>query len=168
MKNATVLCAVMGAAIMFSGCKKALDTLAEKVIEKSLKNSGTSDAQVNLSNGKMSIKTDKGEMVMNTGDSVSLPADFPKDVYVAKDAKIQTALKTPDGFMIQFSIDQKKGKVAETYSSKMKDGGWASETSMDMGETTSLIVKKDNRQAAIIITQKDSDSEVMITVTTEK
>ena len=71
--------------------QKASEKVTEKIIEKSLKNSGASDAKVDLSQGKMSIKTDTGEMVMSTGDSVSLPADFPKDIYVIKGAKIQTA-----------------------------------------------------------------------------
>jgi len=170
MKNAAVLFlfALMGATVLFSGCKKASEKVTEKIIEKSLKNSGASDAKVDLSQGKMSIKTDTGEMVMSTGDSVSLPADFPKDIYVIKGAKIQTALKMPDRYMIQLSIEQEKSKVANTYVSEMKAQGWTSDTSMDTGDTSIRIFKKDKRQTAVNIAKKDSASEVMLTSTTEK
>ncbi len=170
MKNTTVLVlfALMGAAVTLSGCKKASEKVSEKIIEKSLKSSGANDAKVDLSEGKMSIKTDSGEMVMSTGDAVSLPADFPKDIYVVSGAKIQTAMKMPEGHMLQLSVGQEKSKVADSYVSEMKAHGWTSDTSMDMGDTSSRIFKKDNRQVAVIITRKDAGSEVMITLTTEK
>lgn len=170
MKNTAVLFAyaLMGATVVFSGCKKASEKLTEKIIEKGLKNQGASDAKVDLSSGKMSIKTDKGQMEMSTGDSVAIPADFPKDIYVAKGGKIQMAMKMPDGYMLQLHIGQEKGKVAETYVSEMKGQGWTADVSMDMGEACSRIFKKGDRQVAVVITQKDAGSEVMLTSTLQK
>lgn len=162
------LSAVMIAAATLSGCKKASEKLTDKIIEKSLKNSGASDAKVDVSKGKVKFKTDKGEMEMSTGDAVSLPADFPKDIYVIKGAKIQTAMKTPEGHMLQMSVSQAKEKIAETYESEMKSQGWTSDTSLDMGEACTRSFKKDNRQVVVIASQTDSGSELMITTTSEK
>mgnify|MGYP001435626532 CR=1 FL=1 len=170
MKNTVVmvLFALMSATLVLSGCKKASEKLTDKLIEKSLKSSGAGDAKVDVANGKVSIKTDKGQMEMSTGESVALPADFPKDIYVIKGAKIQTAMKTPEGHMLQLSVERAKEKIAESYVSEMKAQGWTSDASMDMGETSTRLFKKDNRQVAVMISQKDSGAELVITSTTEK
>lgn len=108
--------------------------MSEKLIEKSLRNSGAKDAKVDLSKGKMTVKTAEGVTELSSGESVSLPADFPKDVFVLKDAKIQTAMKSPQGFMVQMKVGQSMGKIAESYSAEMKALGWEQEAAVDMGE----------------------------------
>lgn len=155
------------AALTLSGCGKGSETATEKQIEKSLRDSGASEAKVDLDKGKMTIKTDSGEVHVSTGDAVALPADFPKDVYIAKDAKIQTAMKSPDGTIVQMSVPQVKEKLAESYSSKMKAQGWAQEAALDMNDTCNRIFKKDKRQVAVALTQGDSATDVLMTLTVE-
>jgi len=156
-------------ALLLSGCKKASDEtmekLTEKAIEKSMKNSGAKDAKVDLSNGKMKIATEDGEVEMSTGDSVSLPADFPKDVHVIKGAKVQMAMKVPQGQMVQLQLSQSVKQVASVYDTEMKAQGWTQEAAMDMGEAHSAVYHKDKRQVSLMISKTDDGSEVMITET---
>jgi ABC-type enterochelin transport system substrate-binding protein len=164
----SLLPAALCAALVFSGCKKASESVTEKIIEKSLSRSGEAGAKVDISKGKMSIKTDKGEMEVNTGGSVKLPADFPKDVYVAKGASVQTAMKTPEGFMLQMQSAQKRSEIAEAYGAEMKAQGWEQEASMDMENVSSRTFKKEKRQVAVIVSQNDKVCELVLTVTAEK
>ncbi len=169
MKNAPFLflSVLVSAALVLSGCGKAEKTVTEKLIEKSLKNSGAEDAKVDVSKGKMTVKTAEGEMELSSGESVTLPADFPKDVFVLKGGKIQMAMKTPQGVMVQMKADQAVAKIAESYGAEMKALGWAQETSVDMGEMSSRSYKKEKRQVAVIVTKDGDSSGVMLTLTTE-
>jgi len=169
MKNVSYLFlpALMGAALVLSGCGKAGDAASEKLIEKSLQHSGAKNAKVDLSKGKMTVKTAEGEMELSSGESASLPADFPKDVFVIKGAKIQMAMKTPQGVTIQMKVDKEKGQIAESYGAEMKAQGWAQESSVDMGDMSSRTYKKEKRQVAVIMTKSGDASDVMLTLTKE-
>lgn len=163
-----VLPALLGASLFHVGCKKASEKVSEKIIEKSMRNSGAQDAKVDIAKGKVSYKTEQGAVEVSTGESAALPADLPKDVCVIKGAKVQTAVKTPEGFMIQMSVAQDRAKVAEAYSSDMKAQGWAQESAMDMDNMSSRSFKKDKRQVALVVSQSGSSSDVMLTMTAEK
>jgi hypothetical protein len=162
------LSALTGAALVLSGCGKANEKASEKLIEKSLRNSGAKGAQVDLSKGKMTVKTDEGEMELSTGEAASIPADFPKDVCTIKGAKIQMAMKTPQGFMLQMKVDRAMGEIAESYGTEMKAQGWAQETSMDMGEMNSRVFKKEKSQVALVVTKDGAASDVMLTLTADE
>jgi hypothetical protein len=158
----------MSAALVLSGCGKASEKVSEKLLEKSLRSSGAKNADVDLAKGKMTVKTAEGETEMSFAESASLPADFPKDVFVLKGAKIQMAMKSPQGFMVQMKSELPMGKIAESYSAEMKAQGWAQEASTDMGEMSSRSFKKEKRQVVVIVSTSDGASDVMLNVATEE
>jgi len=158
--------------VLVSGCGKAKksvsERIAEKAIEMSLKNEDGTSAKVDLSKGTMTIKTKDGETAVISGEGASVPADFPKDVYLVTGAKIQMSMKTPDGYVLNMQVEQAAAKIAATYETELKAQGWAQEASFDMGDTRSLSYKKDDRQLAIIMNKSDEATAVMITVTDKK
>jgi len=159
-------------AVLVSGCGKAKKSISEKIAEKaiemSMKDADGTSAKVDLSKGSMTIKTKDGETAVFSGEGASIPADFPKDVYIVKGAKIQMSMKTPDGYMLNLQVEQSAAKLAETYEAELKAQGWKQEASFDMGETRSLSYKKDERQVAIVMGKADAATTVMITVTDKK
>lgn len=171
-----VLAAIACSAVLVSGCGRAKKSMSEKISEKiaekaiamNIRDSQGKDAKVDISDGKMTIKTKDGETSFASGEGASIPADFPKDVYVVKGAKIQMAMKTPDGFALSMKVDQAAAKLAATFESEMKAQGWTQEGSFDMGETRSLAYKKGERQAAVVMTKSDAATDVMITVAEKK
>ncbi|MDD2599990.1 MAG: hypothetical protein PHO37_12310 [Kiritimatiellae bacterium] len=178
MKNVSVLglVVVVCAAVLLGGCgkgkKKISERMAEKLAEKAMamriKDSQGEEAKVNIADGKMSIKTKDGETTFASGEGASLPADFPKDVYVFKGATIQMAMKVPDGFMLSLKVGEKSAKLAEIFDAEMTAQGWTQEGSFDMGASRSLTFKKGERQATAMLNQSDEATEVMLTVTAEK
>jgi hypothetical protein len=159
-------------AVLVSSCGKAKKSISEKIAEKAIemnmKDGDGTSAKVDLSKGTMTIKTKDGETAVVSGEGASVPADFPKDIYVIKGAKIQMSMKTPDGYMLNMQVAQPAAKLAATYETEMKAQGWEQEASLDMGETRSLSYKKDGRQAAIVMSKSDEATTVMITVADKK
>lgn len=164
------------AAVLLSGCGKAKKSISEKIAEKvaekamamSIKNSKGEDAKVDIADGKVSIKSKEGETTYSVGEGASIPADFPKDVYVFKDAAIQMAMKVPDGFMLSLKVGQPTAKLAESFEAEMKAQGWEQEGSFDMGGSRSLTYKKGERQATVMLNKSDDGTDVMLTVVEKK
>jgi hypothetical protein len=174
--SGVALGAMVCSVALISGCGKAeksmsekmSEKLAEKTIEMSMKDKDGTSAKVDISKGTMTIKTKDGETARVSGEGASVPADFPKDVYVLKGAKIQMSMKTPDGYVLNVQSEQSAATLASTYETEMKAQGWAQEASFDMGDTRSLSYKKDGRQVAIVMSKADAATTVMITVADKK
>ena len=52
---------------------------------------------------------------MTAGDSIKLPADFPKDVFLYKGAVLNTSMELRQGFNLVFQVKDDTSKVSETY-----------------------------------------------------
>ena len=143
------------------GCRKASEKLAEKMIEKS---SG-GKAQVSIDGDRISVKTKDGEMETAAGGNATIPADFPKDVLVLKDAKILATTKVPDAFSVQMQSAETVEKLVSRYEAEMKAQGWAQEASYNTGDATILSYSKDkgSRQASVVISKDDKGAQVVVT-----
>jgi hypothetical protein len=168
-KTAWWLCAVAACvACGLLGCRRASEKMAEKAIERGLRQSGGGDAQVDLSGGKMTIKTAEGEMEFSGGESVALPAGFPDDVYVDPKAKLRAAMKTPQGFMLNLESPLARDAAAEAIDAAMKAKGWSQEASVDMSEMRSISYKKGNRTAAAIVMTQEGATQITLTVMSDQ
>jgi hypothetical protein len=171
-----VLGVIFCSAVLVSGCgrpkksmsEKISEKIAEKAIAMNIKDSQGKDAKVDISDGKLTVKTKDGETSFASGEGAAIPENFPKDVYVVKGAKIQMAMKTPDGFALSMKVDQAAATVAATYEKELKAEGWEQEGSFDMSGTRSLAYKKGERQVAIVMTKSEEATDVMITVAEKK
>jgi hypothetical protein len=106
-------------------------------------------------------------MTMSSGDSVKLPADFPKDVFLYKGAELTTAMELPEGFNLMFQAKDDPSKVSEVYLAEMEKKGWSKEMSMDMGERKMLIFKKDERITNMSIAPYEEMTQITLTVAKE-
>ena len=64
------------------------------------------------------------------------------------------------------SASQKADVVAQ-YAAGMKDKGWTTTTTMDMGETAMLSFEKGDRMASVIVQVEDGATAVNLTVGTK-
>ncbi len=178
MKQVTglVLGVMACSALLVSGCGRAKKSMSEKIAEKiaeksiamNMQDSQGKDAKVDISDGRMTIRTKDGETSFSSGEGASVPADFPKDVYVVTGAKIQMAMKTAEGFMLSMQVDQEAAKLAAKYESELQAQGWEQEGSFDMDGTRSLTYQKGKRQVAVIMSKAEEMTDVMLTVTEAK
>ena len=154
-----ILCAVACSLVAYIGCGKKAE---EKVIEKIIEKESGGKADVDISDESISIKTEDGEATLHAGENVKLPADFPKDILVYKGADVKMTMEVPQGKSVTFLTKDDVSKVAEAYKKEMAGKGWKKEMAMDMGEQTSLIFKKDERMAQIMIGKEDDKTMINI------
>jgi len=93
-----------------------------------------------------------------------LPEDFPKSVYVYKNAKLESAAKVPNGHSITLLSKDGAKKIIKAYRNKMSEKGWKEMSSMDMNKTTMLTYKKNKKFASISIMKEKKKTRITITV----
>ena len=155
-----VICLVAG-----SGCRKASETLASKLAEKAIEKNGGGKAEVDISNGKVTVKTAKGEMIA-AGAGASIPADFPKDVLILQNTKVLATIKVPDGFSVTLESKEMPDSIVAKYTAEMKSQGWSEQASINTGNGTMLAYskEKESRSASIMVGKGDKTAQIVITV----
>ena len=188
----TMIVLGLAACVAAAGCgKKAEEKLSEKLTEKLLEKSMAKDgvkAKVDISGNTMSftttdaegkqahVKMDGDSLVVEGPDGVQtfraggageMPKDFPADVYVMSGASVVSSISTPGGMNLALKTSDSKADVVARYAAEMKDQGWTTESTMDMGEMAMLSCAKDNRQASVIVQTEDGATSINLTVGTE-
>lgn len=110
MKKIVALTAVISLAIFMlfsvSGCfnlgQKVAEKITEKVAEKAIESEG-GEAEVDIGEEGVSIKTDEGEMTI--GGGAELPEGFPKVVPVYPDMQIVSSWKATEDGKESFSVN---------------------------------------------------------------
>ena len=190
--NRTWIVLGLAACVAAAGCgKKAEEKMSEKLTEKLLEKSLSQDgmkAKVDLSGDAMSftttdaegkqsnVKMDGDSLVVEGPDGVetfraggagAMPKDFPADVYVLSGAEVVSSITTPGGANLSLKSSSLKADVVAQYAAEMKAQGWATESTMDMGETAMLSFAKDNRRVSVIVQVEDGATSINLTVGTK-
>jgi len=153
--------------VVFGCGKKGEEKAAEEVMEKVIESNMGGNAKVDIEKNSLRIQTEEGEMTMMSGDSIQLPADFPKDVFVYEEADLNNAMVHPEGFNLMFQTKDDSSKVSEAYLTEMEAKGWSKEMTMDMGGRKMLVFKKDERMANVSIASDDDMTQIVLTVVKE-
>ena len=159
--------AVLVAAVALTGCgKKSGEALVEKMIEKQMAKEGVK-GKVDLSDGKMTIETPQGTASYAAGEGTKVPDNFPKDVQVYAGAKVMASVNTPQGQNLMLESGDSAEKIIAFYKGKMTCEGWKEEMSMNQGESSVLVYKKEKRTASIVIAKSDKGAQINLTVANE-
>ena len=160
---------IFAAIMVVFGCgEKIEEKAAEEVMEKVIESNMGGNAEIDLKENSLRIQTEEGEMTMTAGDSVKLPTDFPKDVFLYKGADLNTAMELPQGFNLMFQTKDDPSKVSEAYLTEMEEEGWAKEMSMDMGGSKMMVFKKDERMVNVTITSDEEVTQIALSVAKEE
>ena len=160
---------IMFAAIMVMfGCgEKSEEKAGEEVMEEVIESNMGGNAEVDIEENSFRIQTEEGEMTMTAGDSVQLPADFPKDIFIYRGADLNTAMELPEGFNLMFQTKDDSSKVSEAYLAEMEEKGWSKEMTMDMGGQKMMVFKKGERMANVSIATDEGMTQITLTVAKE-
>lgn len=152
--------------LVLGACGKKND---EEKIENAIEKASGGKADVDLSEGRMSIETEDGEkMEMSTGDDVQVPEDFPKDIHLYKGAKVESSIKTGNAIQLTLQTSDAAGKVADAYKKEMADKGWKEDTSIQTGDMTMLQYSKDSRNSMVHITAGKDKTTILLTESKEE
>jgi hypothetical protein len=92
-----------------------------------------------------------------------LPKDFPKDVPIYSGAQVNLSTNAKEGMMVVLKTGDSSEKVKEFYDKSLKEQGWESEESFNMGQNSTTNYKKDNRKLIVqIISGEETTIQLII------
>ena len=160
MKNVAITAVLTASIFVVSGCgcgrreklsERLSRGLAEKMMEKAIEKQNGGKASVDIKDNKITVKTEKGNVSFAAGEGVALPKDFPSDVYVDKNAKIQSVINAGQGVSVSMLSKSSVSEAAELYQKQMTGNGWKQDTQMTMQDQTYTAFKKGKRQTMVTI-----------------
>ncbi len=148
--------------VVLSGCGQK--TVTEKMLEGNLEDSLGQNVDVDLDNGAVRIEGEDGSTFEVNEGGVSLPADFPEDVYVVE-GTIISAMKNVMGQGHQITISNKKSvaEIKAEYEEELVKEGWEVNQSIATGGMVMLGATKDGRNVSISASvDPDDDTNTMV------
>ena len=145
-----VACAAI-AVLSATGCKRAGEAAADAAI------AAASGGKVDVNHaddGTTTISTKDGRqtMTVSTGDGAALPADFPKDVFLPSDYKVESALEMPGAIVTHVLTQGSVASVASGADKGMQAQGWKQTMTMAQSEQAHIVMwEKGERHATLTI-----------------
>lgn len=141
------------AALCVAGCGKSP---GERLAEAAIEASTGQKVDVDEDGGKVSFKTDKGEMKISGGDDATLPADFPKDVYLPDDYKVASTMELPGAMIVSLETQGGVAALAGDASKHMLAQGWKQTMAMQNdGDNQMFVFEKAQRSATVTFSRED-------------
>lgn len=149
-----VVLVVFSLSFVFSPSEKMAGEMTERYIENAIEKEMGGAVDIDVDNISFKMETEEG--TYESGDNVSLPDNFPSDVYVYE-GKILAVFETGDtSTMVSIETDAKPSDVKEMYIEKMKADGWEQTGTMDFGSDASLLGEKGTRALSVIISGNET------------
>ena len=153
----------VGLLLPLTACKKLTEKVTEAAIEKATGNK----VDLDKDGGTMTIKSGEGQIKVATsqdGQSVPLPDDFPKDVFLPEHTTVNSAMDMAGMKMVNMISDASSGDVSATIQKSMESQGWKREMAMQGAEgSATLVYSKDKRQAVYqMMKGDDGDTQIAI------
>ncbi|MDQ3494445.1 MAG: hypothetical protein M3485_02670 [Pseudomonadota bacterium] len=134
------------AAFSIAGCQKATDAATEAAFARA---SGQK-VEVDRDGGHVRIKSADGELNMQAGESLPLPADFPTDVYLPSRYEVNSVM---DMGGMQVVNVHTRGKVSDVHAQAqqaMTAAGWTQTLSMQHSADNAMLAYEKAERAAVL------------------
>lgn len=156
-----VLMLVVLFGIGLSACKSA----ADKAVENAIENTTGTDATVDSSKNKVAVNVNGTSW--ETGDVVSLPANFPEDIYVVEGTlKVAIANDAAAGFTVSLETSKSVSDVKALYVKELGDDGWTITGTVDIQGSSSVMATKAKRSTTITIGANEDKSKTIVNIST--
>lgn len=132
--------------------KSALQKNVDKGISKVIKKELGKNADVNLNNDSVEIKTDEGSF----STSMKIPDSFRKDIPIYPDSKVTSSLtgdsrEGKQSTVVTFETSDGVEKVMEYFKAKLKTNGWEGVASYSYSNSSTLSGEKESVSMVIVI-----------------
>jgi hypothetical protein len=145
-----------------TGCRKAGEAAAEAAIERA-------------SDGKLEVDRDgdvttlRGEdgsqMRMSTGDDLTLPVNFPRDVYLPREYALNSVVEMGPVTMVQLSSTQTVSDLYASADQAMQAHGWKQVMAMRQASGSAVLgFEKEQRRASLTFSSGASDGRTVVGV----
>lgn len=145
----------IGLLLPLTACQKAAEKMAEAALEKASGNK----VDLKRDGDTMTIKTDEGEFnaaVSQDGESVPMPDDFPRDVFLPEKGKINSAMDMAGMKMVNIITSSGSSEISAQVQKSMEAQGWKREMAMQGEEgSATFVYSKDKRQTVYQMMKND-------------
>ena len=143
------------------GCRKAADAATETAIETASGNK----VDVERDGDKVTYKTEEGEMTMQGGVDLPLPADFPKDVYLPKTYAVNSVMDMGGMRMVALMAPEPVPALFNAADETMKQHGWKQVTAMQhAGGNAMLAFEKEQRHVSLSFNRNRQGAGTLVSV----
>ena len=125
--------------------EEVTEEVAEQIIEKSIEEQGGGEADVELEDGKLTVKGKDGNFALG-GGHVDIPKDFPKDVPIPKNVTFRMAMSKDGNHSLGGASKETAKALSEQLAKESEANGWVQKKKIDMGKMAILHYEKDDRQ----------------------
>lgn len=148
--------------IAAGGCRKAGEAATEAAIERA---SG-GQVEVDRDGDVTTLRGEDGsQMRMATGDDLSLPADFPRDVYLPREYALNSVVEMGPVTMVQLSSAQTVSDLYASADQAMQSLGWKQVMAMRQASGSAVLgFEKDHRRASLTFSSGASDGRTLVGV----
>jgi hypothetical protein len=139
---AAAMLALLAAAL--SGCRQPREALVESAIERA-----GGHLQV-AGGGRMAVQRDAGTPAVPRGETLPLPRDFPTDIYLPQDYRINSVMDRGDMQVISL---QAPGRVSGLFGAArdaMDRQGWKQTMAMQDSTDNALLTYEKDKRAAVL------------------
>jgi hypothetical protein len=183
--NLTAIALLAALVVLPIGCgcqKKITSKVTEKAIEKAIESNAKKDGKdvdvkldsdkgavsitskdgsetVKMSSDKNSVSVQTGDGAFSSGDSAKLPDNFPKDVPLYSNAKLEfvSTQAKDEMFSINFTSQDPIEKVADFFKKELAAKGWTEEQNINQA----------GDQPMQMMTSQKGDRSIMVTISRE-
>lgn len=162
-KTLFLISLLLSVSIVLIGCGKKT---AEKATEKALEKATNGQADVDVSQNTVTMNSNGGSW--SAGENVSLPDNFPDDVYVVegKITIVSTVTET-NGFAISLETSKSASELKSLYEEKLREKGWNISMSLAYEGSVTIGAEKDNRTVSVSINPGDEGKTIVVLSTSQ-
>jgi hypothetical protein len=150
--------------VLSTGCQKAGERAAEKMMENALTKASGGKANVNMKDGKLSVTTKDGSSEFSMGGTTEWPADLILDIPKIE-GKVKGVIRTTtaQGKNWLISLEGIAADVPSAYIKALESKGWTIGMNMTSAEGGSAQATKDQNQ--VVLTYSTGDKMLVLNVT---
>ncbi len=160
MKKLLIITLVIGAGLILSGCG-----VAEKVAENTIESATNNEIDVDIDDNSLTLNTNGG--TLEVGEKVSMPNNFPSDIYVLNGNLISAmTIDENNTFSINLSTNDSPTEVKAEYQTELANDGWTIDSTLDFGGGSMMTGTKDNRSITVTISVDETEGTTTVGINT--
>ena len=155
----------IGAFVLLSQVACA-ERAGEAAAEAALEASGAQDVEIDEDGESISYRTEQGEVTITGGESASLPADFPEDVYLPDDYVVESTLAMNADLFVGLAVEEDVPSLYAAARESMASHGWTETmAAMENNDNGLLTFEKDDRGAVLSMSREDEGTTMGLQLT---
>jgi uncharacterized protein YceK len=161
MSTMRLLLLSLAIAACLGGCDKATGAASEGAIE----TASGQKVDVERDGDKVTYKTEEGEMTMQGGVDLPLPADFPKDIYLPRTYVVSSVMDMGGMRMVALMAPQPVPALFNSATSAMEQQGWKQVTAMQHASGNAMLAfEKEKRHVSLSFNSNRQGAGTLVSV----